>query len=155
MLAELCSEGKLIKTDGAFLIRNLSVKLSAEQERLINMLLDYTRKSGFVPFSAHTFWKLHKRRFNKNEIQRLLDYLHTQNRLICLNNRRFLTPQAIEQIKNRVEQVIRKNGSLRARAKITSHFGISSSNHFWHILKTKNLEIVHYYCAFCSLKYTS
>jgi len=36
-----------------------------------------------------------------------------------------------------------------------SHFDISSSGHFWQILKTKNLEIVYYYCAFCSLKSTN
>ena len=112
ILAELCNERKLIKTGGAFRIRNLSVKLSAERERLITMLLDYARESDFVPFNAHTFWKLHKRKFNKNEIQRLLDYLHIRKRLICLNNRRFLTPQAMEQIKNRVEQIIKKNGSI-------------------------------------------
>ncbi|WDN88814.1 selenocysteine-specific elongation factor [Desulfosarcina sp. BuS5] len=112
ILAELCNERKLIKTGGAFRIRNFSVKLSAERERLITMLLDYARESDFVPFNAHTFWKLHKRKFNKNEIQRLLDYLHIRKRLICLNNRRFLTPQAMEQIKNRVEQIIKKNGSI-------------------------------------------
>jgi len=38
--------------------------------------------------------------------------------------------------------------ALRARAKTTSHFGISSSGHFRQILKSNNLEIVHYYCAF-------
>jgi len=43
---------------------------------------------------------------------------------------------------------------LRARVKITSHFGISSSDHFWQILKSKNIEIVHYYCTFYSLKST-
>ena len=43
---------------------------------------------------------------------------------------------------------------LRARAKINSHFGIPSSGHFWQILKSKNLEIVHYYSAFYSLKST-
>ncbi|OIN96228.1 MAG: hypothetical protein AUJ48_01950 [Deltaproteobacteria bacterium CG1_02_45_11] len=112
MLAELCSEGKLIKPGGAFRIHNLSVRLSDERERLITMLLDYARESDFVPFSAHTFWKLHKRKFNKNEIQRLLDYLHTQKSLICLNNRRFLTPQAMEQIKKRVKQVIMQKGRL-------------------------------------------
>jgi len=43
------------------------------------------------------------------------------------------------------------NGELlRTRAKITSHFGISSSGHFWQIFKSKNLEIVHYYCVFYS-----
>ena len=47
-----------------------------------------------------------------------------------------------------------KSESLRARAIITSHFGISSSSHFWQILKSKNLEIVHYYSAFRFLKST-
>jgi len=44
--------------------------------------------------------------------------------------------------------------ALRVRAKTSSHFGISSSDHFWQILKTKNLEIGHYYSAFCSSKPT-
>jgi len=43
---------------------------------------------------------------------------------------------------------------VRARAKITSHFGISSSGHFWQVLKSKNLVIVHYYCAFYFLEST-
>lgn len=112
MLDELCSEGKMIKTGGAFRIQNLLVRLSDERERLISMLLDYAQESGFVPFSAGTFWNLHKRKFNKNEIQRLLDYLHAQKRLIRLNNRRFLTPHAMEQIKKRVRELIKKNGKL-------------------------------------------
>ncbi|MBW2089926.1 MAG: SelB C-terminal domain-containing protein [Deltaproteobacteria bacterium] len=112
MLAELCNESQLIKTNGGFQISNLSVRLSDEREMLINLLLDYARNSGIVPFSAHTFWKFHKRRTNINEIQRLLDYLHNKKRLICLNNRRFLSPQAMDQIKERVRSLIRKKGNL-------------------------------------------
>ncbi len=112
MLAELCNEGNLTKIDGGFQIRNLSVKLSDEREKLITLLLDYAEGSGFVPFSAHTFWKLNKRKHNVNEIQRLLDYLHTKKRLIRLNNRRFFSPQDMEQIKERVRHVIKKNGRL-------------------------------------------
>ncbi|RLB29026.1 MAG: selenocysteine-specific translation elongation factor [Deltaproteobacteria bacterium] len=112
MLAELCNKGKLIKINGSFRIRDLSVRLSNEREKLITMLLDYAQESGFVPFSADTFWKAHKRKYNKNEIQRLLDYLHGQKRLIRLNNRRFLSPQAMEKIKGRVRRVIGKNGRL-------------------------------------------
>lgn len=74
------------------------------------MLIDYAKESGFVPFSADTFWKRHRRQHNKNEIQRLLDYLHVQGRLIRLNNRRFMIPQAMEEIKSRVKAVIRRNG---------------------------------------------
>ncbi|OPX34258.1 MAG: hypothetical protein B1H11_11190 [Desulfobacteraceae bacterium 4484_190.1] len=112
MLAELCSEGKLIKSGGGFNIQGFSVKLSDEWEGLVNLLLDYARESGFVPFSADTFWKAHGRKANKNEIQKLLDYLHTQKKIIRLNNRRYLGPQAMEQIKKKVRQLIKKNGSL-------------------------------------------
>ncbi len=111
MLAELCNEGTLIKTNEGFQISNLSVKLTDEQERLINLILDYAKRSGFVPFSAHTFWKFHKRT-TLNETQRLLDYLHNKNRLIRLNNRRFISIKAMEQIKKRVKRVIEKNGKL-------------------------------------------
>jgi hypothetical protein len=43
---------------------------------------------------------------------------------------------------------------FRARAKLISHFGISSPGHFRQILKSKNLEIVNYYCVFCFFKST-
>lgn len=112
MLEELCRAGKLIQAGGGFNIPNLSVPLSPEQERLAGLLLDYAQKSGFVPFNADTFWKLHKKKLNKNEIQRLLDYLHARKRLICLNNRRFLTPHAMERIKKKVRELIKKNGKL-------------------------------------------
>ncbi|MBW2089923.1 MAG: SelB C-terminal domain-containing protein [Deltaproteobacteria bacterium] len=112
MLTELSQEGKLIKTVGSFQIWNPSVKLSKEQERLNALLLEYARRLGLVPFRADMFWKFHKKKFNKKEIQRLLDYLHTQKRLIRLSNGRFLTPQAMERIKDGVRKVIMQKGSL-------------------------------------------
>ena len=112
MLAEICNEGKLIKSGGGFNIPGFSVKLSDEREGLINLSLDYARESGFVPFSADTFWRGHGRKVKKNEIQRLLDYLYSQKKIIRLNNRRNLGPQAMEQIKKRVKQLIKKNGRL-------------------------------------------
>ena len=76
----------------------------------MDRLLDFAESCGFVPFSADTFWKVNGRKMNKNEIQRLLDYLHSQGRLVRLNNRRFLTPQTVEVIKSRVRQIIAKKG---------------------------------------------
>jgi selenocysteine-specific elongation factor len=113
MCAELCNEGLLIKAGGSFRVPNLAVNVSDRQEELIEKLLDYAESSGLVPFSADTFWKAHGRsKLNKNEIQRLLDYLHKQGRLVRLNNRRFLTPGAVEQIKERVRAVIGSRGEL-------------------------------------------
>ncbi len=112
MLEELCREGKIVRSNGGFNIPNLSVSLSKEHEKLINMLLDFARDMNFVHFSANTFWKFHQRKFNENLIQKLLNYLHTQKKLIRLKNRRFLTPQAMKQIREKVKQVIIKKGSL-------------------------------------------
>ena len=124
MLAELCQEGKLVKANGGFQVRNLSVKFSKEQERLITLLLEYAKRLGIVPFRADMFWKFHKKKFNKNEIQRLLDYLHNQKRLIRLSNGRFLTPQAMEQIKDGVRKVIMQKGRLTlADSKETLGYG--------------------------------
>lgn len=112
MLAELCDEGKLIKANRGLRIPDLTVSLSDERERIISLLLDYADKSGFVPFSADTFWRLHGKKIKKNEIQRLLDYMYAQKRLIRLNNRRFLSPWALERIKEKVKQVITQKGCL-------------------------------------------
>ncbi len=112
MLAELSNEGVLIIANGGFQVSNFSVRLSDKQERLINLMLDYAKCSGFVPFSAHTFWKFYKKKATLNEIQRLLDYLQNKKKLICLNNGRFISIQAMEQIKKRVKKVIEKNGRL-------------------------------------------
>ncbi|HOO90550.1 MAG TPA: selenocysteine-specific translation elongation factor [Syntrophales bacterium] len=112
MLAELCTEGKLIKSGGGFQIRNLLVKIPDEQEKLIALLLDYARDSGFVPFSADIFCEIQRGVFSKKEVQRLLDYLYAQKRLIRLNNGRFLSPQAIEEIKERVRDIVERKGIL-------------------------------------------
>lgn len=112
MIAELCNEGKLIKLEGGFRVSEAAGKLTEERERLISLLMDYVKVTGFVPFSADTFWKLHHKKHDKKEIQRLLDYLHVQRRLICLNNRRFMLPEAMEKIKVRIKVLIEKKGSL-------------------------------------------
>jgi len=111
-LTHLCREGRLVKVDGAFRLPWVSARLSREQERLVRLLLEYGHELGLVPFRADMFWKFHGQQFNKNEIQQLLEYLHDQNRLIRLRNDRFLTPEALEQIKDEVRPVIRQKGRL-------------------------------------------
>lgn len=112
MLSELCSENKLMKIDGGFQLQNLKGKFSEKREYLIALLLKYAQKSGVVPFSADTIWKLHDKKFEKDEIQKLLDYLYFQKKLIRLSDKRFLTPEAVEEIKLRVKRVIVEKGGL-------------------------------------------
>ena len=112
MLSRLVEGGEVVKKEGGFRLPNFSASLSGERQTLVDMLLAYAEESGFVPFSADTFWKLHRRQHNKNELQRLLDYLHNQGRLIRLNNRRYMTPRAMEEIKEKTSNLIKGKGSI-------------------------------------------
>ncbi|MBW2616230.1 MAG: selenocysteine-specific translation elongation factor [Deltaproteobacteria bacterium] len=126
MLAELCNEGKIQKIDGGFRIQDLSVKLPEEQERLVNLCLDYARESDFVPFSADTIWKLHEKKFEKKEIKRMLIYLRDDKKLVRINDGRFLTTQAFEGIKKKVSNVIVHKGFFTlAELKETLGYGRS------------------------------
>jgi len=112
VLMDLWQEGKLVKVEGGYQIRNLSVKLSPEHEKLVALILRHAHESGFIHFSADTFWKMCTSLFDKNEIVKMLDYLAHQKKLVRLNNGRFLTSQAMEQIKEKVRQVIIRKGNL-------------------------------------------
>lgn len=112
MFSQLCGEGRLMKIDGGFQFQNLKSKFSEQRQQLITLLLDYAQKSGIVPFSADTIWKLHDKKFEKNEIQKLLDYLYFQKKLIRLSDKRFLSLEALEEIKKNVKKFILQKGSI-------------------------------------------
>ena len=112
MLAELSNEGRLEKNHNGFRSKNSAAKISVEQESLVGFCLDYARNSGLTPFSAYTIWELHHGKIPKNRIERLLSHLHGKQRLILLNDRRFLSPDAMEEIKARVGKTIIQKGGL-------------------------------------------
>jgi selenocysteine-specific elongation factor len=112
MIAELLNENKIIKTGGGFQVPDYTANLSSDREKLIVLLENYAQTSWLVPFSAHTFWTLHKKEYSLNEVQRVLDYLYLQKRLIRLNNRRFISHDAMAVIKERVKNLIRSKGGL-------------------------------------------
>jgi len=110
MLAELCNEQKLQKNDGGFRIQDLSVTLPQEKEKLVQLCLDYARKSDFIPFSSDTIWKLNNKEFDKREIQRVLIYLRDSGELVRINDGRFLTTFAFEGMKTKISHVIVQKG---------------------------------------------
>jgi len=110
MLAELCNEQKFQKNDGGFRIQNLSVRLPQEKEKLVQLCLDYARKSNFIPFSSDTIWKLNEKKFDKKEIQRMLIYLRDNRELVRINDGRFLTTSAFEEMKKKIRHVIAEKG---------------------------------------------
>jgi selenocysteine-specific elongation factor len=102
----LCKVGQIVSLEGGFILCGFQPELDAQREALISRLLAYALASGLTPFSADTFWKLTRRKYNKKDIQQLLNYLYTQNRLVRLNDKRFLSLDAVEKIKVRVARTI-------------------------------------------------
>jgi len=112
MLEDLCRNGSLIKLGGGYQAPDVAGNLSREQENLISLLLNFASKSGLSPFSADTIWKRHDKKMEKKVIQKHLDYLKGQGKLVILGDKRFLSVEALEEIKRRVGQVIEKKGAF-------------------------------------------
>ncbi len=114
MLADLSEEGSIERLGSGYHLPDFKAKLLPEQEKLAALLLRYARSSDLVPFGAGKFCKFNTRlgTFSVAEIQKILDHLHVRGKLIRLNDKRYLTPSAFEEIKKRVGEKILEAGSL-------------------------------------------
>jgi hypothetical protein len=112
MLRELCSAGKLVAINGGYRVPSLSVKLPPNPVKVADQMLEYALNLGYVTFSARTFCELHWKDFNVRAIRQLLEHLRDRKKLVRLNDGRYLTCQAIEDIKEKVRDWILQKGSL-------------------------------------------
>ena len=108
--AGLCAEARVNRHQGGYRTADAETVFDARGQSLMTRLLAYSLESGLVPFSADTFWKLHKNQYDKEEISQLLNYLNSRKKLARLNDKRFLSLQAITQIKTRVARAISDRG---------------------------------------------
>jgi selenocysteine-specific elongation factor len=112
MLGELCDEGNLTKTKAGYRVPNFVVRLPLRREKLIERLVEYAKKQGYATFSAGTFWKRHGEGFSHRDVEKALDHLYVQKKLVRLNDGRFLTVEALKEIKEKVRALILRKGPL-------------------------------------------
>lgn len=112
MLGELCSAGKLVRVDGGYRIPAVSAELPSNREKVAGQMLEYARSLGYVAINAPIFCELHWKSFKVGEIRQLLEYLCARKKLVQLNDGRYLTCQAMEEIKEKVTEVIAQKGAL-------------------------------------------
>jgi selenocysteine-specific elongation factor len=112
---KLCKAGRIAPLEGGFILCGFRLSLDDHRETLISHLLAHALDSGLTPFSADTFWKLHRPKYKKKEVRQLLNYLYTQKRLVRLNDQRFLSTDAIEEIKLRAARTIEARGFVTVR----------------------------------------
>jgi selenocysteine-specific elongation factor len=106
----LCEEGQIARLDGGYRLADARPRLDAHHESLVSFLLDYMQNARLTPISPNYFWKRHRPQYNLAKVSRLFNYLLMQNRLIRLNDNRFLSLDALEEIKERVARAIAKKG---------------------------------------------
>jgi selenocysteine-specific elongation factor len=112
ILNRLCTEGKLIKAGGGYQMRSLVRGQSHNKKKLIEKLTEFATKQGYATFSTGTFYKSHGNGIEWRDVQKALNYLHTQEKLVRLNDGRYLTSEAMKEIGERVRALIQRKGSL-------------------------------------------
>jgi selenocysteine-specific elongation factor len=68
--------------------------------------------TGLTPISPGFFWKHHQSQYGRGKAVRLFNYLYSQKKLIRLNDNRFLSIKAVEEIKRRVARAIADRGFI-------------------------------------------
>ena len=112
MLGELCVDKKLARTDVGYRIPDFVVTLPSQRARLVEKLREFASERGCVTFSPGTFKKLHGKNFLYSDIERAINHLHSQKKLVRLNDGRFLSTEAMEEIKEKIRGFILQKGSL-------------------------------------------
>jgi selenocysteine-specific elongation factor len=109
---ELCKQGRLTKTEKGYCIPNFVAKPPSYQKKLIEQLIEFSEKQGYGTFSAGTYWKLHGEGISHRDVEKVLDHLRAQKKLVRLKDGRFLTVQAFTEIKEKVRVLILRKGRL-------------------------------------------
>lgn len=112
MLSELCAEGKLTKTEAGYRIPNFVVRHPAQLEKLMDKVIEFARSQGYGTFSVGTYWKLHGDGFAFKDVEKIVDRLEAQKKLIRLRDDRFITTEAMQEIQQKVKELILRKGSF-------------------------------------------
>ncbi len=111
----LLRENKLIRLDGGYRPVSLPERPSdgrPQEDTIAAFVMDYIERSGLTPVSPGYFSKRHPSKLNKAKAVRLFDYLHQQKRLVRLNDNRYLSCAAMDEIKQRVARAIQAKGHI-------------------------------------------
>jgi selenocysteine-specific elongation factor len=112
MVGELCKEGKLTRTAKGYRIPNFVVRLPSQREKLVEKVVEFAKNQGYATFSAGTYKKLYGDNFTYRDVEKVMNHLHAQKKLVRLNDDRFITTEAMQEIQEKVKELILRKGSL-------------------------------------------
>jgi selenocysteine-specific elongation factor len=111
-LDDLCREHKLIKESGGFRTPKRFIKLNSALNQLVGQVFHHAKVLGIMPFSLGQLIELTQKKYPKKDIQKVLTFLTYQGKFVQLNDDRFLTIEAIEEVKQRIQKIISEKKSF-------------------------------------------
>ncbi len=113
-LRQWCREGKISNRGNAYRLHETLVdkKPYSRKKELEGEIVRFAVERAFEGFKDVVFWESCDKKYRLNEIRFALEQMYEQGRLVRLNNGRYLTPQAMGEIKKQVEACIREKGRL-------------------------------------------
>ena len=115
LLRELVLEGRLTAGNRGFTTPAFLQKQTVLREDEGRRILAFLDESGGVPLTLHRITERFRDFLNRTEIKTLLDFLVARGEAILLENERYLSRQALDQIKVRVRRHIEGHGSMTLR----------------------------------------
>ncbi len=112
MLGELCKEGKLTRTEKGYRVPNFVVKLPSHAKSSWSEWSNLPGSRAMGPFSAEHSGSVTGKGSRTETWKRCSNHLHAQKKLVRLNDGRFITVEALEEIKEKVKALILRKGSL-------------------------------------------
>ncbi|MFO7861956.1 MAG: SelB C-terminal domain-containing protein [Desulfosalsimonas sp.] len=115
VMARLCAQGHLCLFKGYYQVPAHSVRLSADYKNLASSVMEFANECGLKPFTAGHFNKTHHDQYEKARVEKILRFLVSQNKLIPLEGGKFITPDAVRQIRERMVSFIKEQGKFSIR----------------------------------------
>ncbi len=108
----LCKDGEIVSLNGGYRPAGTQAGLDAHNESQVAFILQFVQAAGLTPISPNFFWKRHQDRYGQAKVSRLFKYLYAQKKLIRLKDNRYLSIEALEEIKKRVVRAVADQGFI-------------------------------------------
>jgi selenocysteine-specific elongation factor len=112
ILKDLERRGTVTRDPGGYRLPDRVTVLPRRQQEIVQRILDYAKKLGWRTFAVGTFCDDHGERYPRPEVQKLVDYLTAQKTLVRLRDGRYMTREALEEVKEKVRAKILRDGAV-------------------------------------------
>jgi len=113
LLSALVQSGRLEESGGRFRLPSARTTLDERRTRLLEEVSAIVAATDICPFSSASVREACRMPVEKAEIRQILNYLTREGQLIRLSNGRYLTPSALETIREIVHRAITARGRLK------------------------------------------